>query len=42
MPQVEDKMYIDYAEDETPNYTDEVWYQKIMSMYQSEKEYEKF
>lgn len=41
MPQVDDRMYVDYA-DETPDYSNEVWYQDIMYAYQSEKEYEQF
>lgn len=39
MPELE--MYVDYAT-ETPDYSGEVWYQDIMSAYQSTRECDEF
>ena len=42
MPPVEDRMYIDYADEITPDYSNEIWYQDIMSAYQDTKTTETF
>ena len=39
---IEDRFYIDYAEDRTPDYSNEIWYQDVMSAYQSTKECSEF